>query len=266
MSSLKIITVLLIQLTFIAGCNSISPNNNVKLDSKVKFEIYEAHPASVNSNIGIPEIHLRIITEKIYPCSNYRINTFQNISGGNISIYLPSLNVPDICLTSLGPAIADIPLNLINRKYNLKLIFNGITDNYDVDISDSVIYLNNNVGDMSTPVYYKYFRYPKNSFAYYCGTLIEDKYICDDFLDTLKSYLKLKEFYFPQDGQKPYHDSLGGHYYEMPARFFIYNNDEDFNKIGNILSSYKKNVIKDKQGIGISIVNWMNKSFYSWQY
>ena len=246
------------------SCNSTNPDTNSIIDSNIKFKITEVHPVSGSSSMGIPQIHLILTTEKIYPCFNYGINLFKSISGRNITINLLGLNVPNICLTALGPASADVPMQVGNGEYNLNIKSKGITDSYIVNVSDSLITVSNKNGEISSPAYNKYYRFPKNSFAYYCGTTIEDKYICDDFLDTLKSKINIKEFYFPEDGQKPYPDSSMGHYYDMPAKFFIYNSEEDFDKIGSIMSSYKKSVIKDKQGIGISIVNWENKYFYSW--
>ncbi len=266
MKRYKSIFIFIIASAIFAGCNSVTPDISKPIDSKIRFEIYESHSASVNSNEGYPELHIGLFTEKYYPCSNYGLNFIRNTFGENITIDLISLRIPNICLTSFGPATADLPLGVGAGKYNLKIKMNGELDSYIINISDSVVTISNGPGKISSTAYYKYFRYPKNSFAYYCGTTVEDKYICDDFLDTLKSKINIKEYYFPNDGRKPYPDSLGGHYYEMPAKFFIYNSGQDFDKIDTILSSYKKSVIKDKQGIGISIVNWENKYFYSWLY
>ena len=55
-----------------------------------------------------------------------------------------------------------------------------------------------------------------------------------------------------------------GHHYDMPAKYFFYEKDEDFDKAGEILKSYTQNVIAQYSGVGISLINWKNKKYLSW--
>jgi hypothetical protein len=69
------------------------------------------------------------------------------------------------------------------------------------------------------------------------------------FLDTLKQVLNIDEFEFPQYGEIPYPKEPQGHYWDMPARYFYYNSEDDFKNIEDILRDFKGNYIKDKEGI-----------------
>jgi hypothetical protein len=48
------------------------------------------------------------------------------------------------------------------------------------------------------------------------------------------------------------------HYYDIPAKYFFYKKNEDFDKVGEILKSYTQNVIVQYSGIGISLISWKN--------
>ena len=70
--------------------------------------------------------------------------------------------------------------------------------------------------------------------------------------------------YFPEYGQIPYPASSDGHYYEMPAKYFIYENERDFETAGEILRVYSNNIVSQYEGVGIKLINWKNKIYRSW--
>lgn len=215
----------------------------------------------------IPFIRLFVETEEIFGCSNLRIATNNYISGQTIQIEYERIYLPEnYCANSEGPARAFIPIKIKNGMYLLKFKQQDIEDKYFLKISDRAIEINESEKYLTNIDYLTYWRYPKNSFVYMCGTRIEDKWICEDFLDTLKSYIDITEFNFPDSGKICYPTASMGHYYDMPAKYFYYNNEDDYIKIDSILMKYNQNVLKKYSGVGISIYNWKNKRYQSWMY
>jgi hypothetical protein len=140
-------------------------------------------------------------------------------------------------------------------------------DRYEVFVKKSSIEVTGFVSlftKFTEPEFEVFWRYPQNSFVYLCGTKTETSWIGDDFLSVLLSEVNLEEFKFPDYGEICYPRSSQGHYYDMPARYFIYKSEEDFDKAGEILKSYNESVISSYSGVGISLTNWKNKYFYSW--
>lgn len=78
------------------------------------------------------------------------------------------------------------------------------------------------------------------------------------------SVIDIPEFYFSDIAEIPYTLSSQGHYYDAKARYFYYKTEEEFDKIQEVMKSYKHTHFPDDNGIGLSVVNWMDKKFYSW--
>lgn len=67
---------------------------------------------------------LTCFTEKIYPCSNFSIQTSHTITPGKITIHFIKIAGSSICLTALGPAYTIINFDRIpNAVYELELNF-----------------------------------------------------------------------------------------------------------------------------------------------
>ena len=264
MHRIKIVFVAIISIIFLQNCNTVEPKTNTRIDSKIILKFYESYPVINDKEIGVPQIYLSLFTEKLYPCCNYRLKLQKTINGNYINIRIYNVIEPNICMTAFGPALEVLPLDLQNGEYNLRIYSNQVVDNYIVTISDEKISVKERSSKNSYSIYDTYYRFPQNTFVYMCGTLVSTKYIYDDFLDTLKSKIKLQEYSFPDGIQKPYPDSMGGHYYEKTAKYFKYETEEDFDKIGNIMNAYTKNHSNDMFGVSIVVTNWLNKSFYSW--
>jgi len=247
-----------------SGCN-ISHKTHLgqePINGKIQFSISESYEKyDVPST---PQIILSLKTEKIYGCMNYQIANTSTIKNGTVDVRISGVIIPEICLTALGPATAETRLDLPNGNYKLILHSGNFSNSYNLSIADRSISIDQSTYSETQPLYRLYWRYPPNSFVYMCGTLLQDSTISTDFLDTLKSKIDLQEFVFPDSGKVPYPTASDGHYYDMPAKYFYYKSETDFDKIGNIMKDYKAKYLSNKTGYGISIVSWMNKSFYSW--
>lgn len=247
-----------------SGCNITHKTHlgQEPIDGNIQFGISESY---ANYNLpSHPQIFLSLKTEKIYGCMNYQIANTITIKNGTVDVRISGITVPEICLTALGPATAKTSLDLPNGNYKLVLHSGTFSNSYNLSVTDRSISIDPSSYSETQPLYRLYWRYPPTSFVYVCGTLTQDSTICTDFLDTLKSKMDLQEFVFPDSGKVPYPTASDGHYYDMPAKYFYYKNDAAFDKIGDIMKEYKVKYLSNKTGYGISIINWMNKSFYSW--
>lgn len=240
------------------GCDLIYPVKKQTSLNSVEGNIIFSVKEGYEKNDSEPKIMLSMFTEKIYSCANYRIIPDIEVQGNEIFVNILGIEVPDICLTALGPATSVSFLNISNGKYSLYFSCEGRTDKYILTVTDSSIQVFEDATDTSRftkPGFKLYWRYPRNSFVYSCVTTYETSWICQDFLDTLLSQIRLREFQFPDSGVIPYPRS---------ARYFIYEKEEDFDKAGEILKSYTKRVISRYSGVGIALINWKNKFYYSW--
>jgi len=232
------------------------------IESNIIFSVQEGYQD--HNSISEPSIMLSMATEKIYGCCNYTIMSEVSVEGKVISIGLSGIYAPEICLTALGPATSLSFLDISNGEYSLCFSYRGIADRYVLTVTDSSIEITKDVSQFTNPKFKLFWRYPPNSLAYLCGTTTETSWICEDFLDTLLSEIDLEEFQFPDSGEIPYPRSSMGHYYDMPAKYFFYDRDEDFDKAGEILKSYTQDVIIEYSDVGISLISWKNKRFLSW--
>jgi hypothetical protein len=239
-----------------------APDKNLD-ESLVKYYIDIKETHIYNKQISEPKISLSLVTKEIFGCCNYTIKYLKEQKNNTIDIVITGLNMPDVCLTACGPAASSDNLDLKNGEYRINIICEYMRDAYDVKVTDEFIELNWSRLQFTKTRTDLFRRYPKNSFVYLCGTTIENKWICKDFLDSLSAKVNIKEFNFPEYGKKPYPDSSQGYYYNMPARFFKYENESDFTKIGEVLKSYTK-IVKKYSGVGIELTNWKNEGCYSW--
>ncbi len=234
----------------------------IPLESKVLYSIQEGYDEPYT--ISEPRIMLSMVTEKIYPCFNWSIACEVYLIEDLILIEIIGIYVPEICFFAFGPATYNSFLDISNGEYLLYFTYKGIVDKYILTITDSSIAITEDTLHFTQPNFTLFWRYPPNSFAYLCGTTIGAEWICEDFLDTLLSEVELEEFQFPDSGEISYPCSSMGHYYDMPAKYFFYQEEEDYDTAGEILEVYTHDVISHYSGVGISLINWRNKSYKSW--
>ena len=239
-----------------------SVSDLLPVEGKIFFRVSEIH-RSYNCNCA-PDITLVMQTEKTYGCVNYQIKTEIFRSGGQLEVKISGIEPPEgYCLTALGPATARQTLDLPEGAYSLNLSYNYAIDRYHLIVREDSLQIVSTVSSFSQPEFGVYWRYPRNSFVYCCGTMTETSWICDDFLSRLLAEVNLDEFTFPDYGEIPYPRSSQGHYYDAPARYFRYQSEEDFDRAGEILKSYAEAVTSNYQGIGLTLTNWKGRYFYS---
>ncbi len=204
------------------------------------------------------------MTEQIYPCCNFSIQQRVFQFGNKITVDLLGIYIPAICLTALGPATAHPPMNIHPGIYELRFVLGEDVDRFTLRLTDESISVTGDDRGFMICEYPLVWRYPPKSFAYLCGTTTETSGMCSEFLDSLLATGLFEQFEFPDHGLIPYPKSSSGHYYDMPALYFTYGHERDFDTAGDILERYAQNTTKYYQGVGLSLVNWREKWYSSW--
>jgi hypothetical protein len=258
--------ILIFILIILQGCGILDDDGDDNaelqpLEGSLVLEVREQYNSY--NEVTDPVLYLLLRTEKIYPCYNYGIASSLQIDPGRIEITLYGVVAPDICLTALGPARSQIKLNIPDGTYQLIFRAAAFTDQYRLIINKSSVKIER-VNSTNTSILHSlYHRYPEKSFVYLCGTTLEDTALCRMFIDTVAAVIKIDQFEFPETGVIPYNTASQGYHYNMPAKFFYYQSESDYDKIESIMKSFKDIYIRDKQGIGIQVTNWRNKTFNS---
>ena len=250
----KILPVIGILLILIS-CNDEEVNDD-ELTSDLLLKVSETFP---NSGASEPILTFSVETEENYSCFNYQIISQKTLNNGHLKIDILGTEIGDVCLTAIGPAT--LTFELEESVDRITVSNNGKMDEYLISIEESSVTITSSNTTFSSFEYPIYYRFPENSFAYCCGTLIEDSTVCDEFEQFLLANLNLEEFEFPSNGRIPYPDSSSGYWFNAPATYFKYQNSDDLIKVGEILNSYYTSELADKEGLGLSIIGWNNTHY-----
>lgn len=226
------------------------------ISSNLLLDIRETYP---NREISEPTLTFFVETEEQYPCYNYQIIAQTSLKNGLLNIDILGTDIGDLCLTAFGPAILTFELD--ESVDMITIANNGKKDTYLISIIESSVKINSSRSTFSSFEYNTYFRFPENSFAYLCGTLVEDSNVCDEFEQFLKNNLTLEEFEFPLNGKVPYPHSSDGYWSNAPAKYFKYQDSNDLTKAGELLNDFYTTELSNKEGLGLSIVGWNNVYF-----
>ena len=126
-------------LLFLQNCQTKNPlNSQIKpLEGTIIFNIAEGLPD--NEPVSTPRIMLSMRTEKIYGCINYKLATEVSRSRTDILVFLSHVYIGNVCFTALGPARAQLPLDLTDGVYSLVISNRDFDDRYEVRVSGSSV-------------------------------------------------------------------------------------------------------------------------------
>lgn len=206
---------------------------------------------------------MNIITAETYPNMNYSITTSVLEVNGTLVVTLGDIIKPDITLPALGPAHASV--NIPENISSITFINEGKQDHFKFEVTDKTLVLT----PIDEPVFISsdhsvYFRRPKNTFAFVCGTNANNQQLREDFITRLTTQLKLKEYKFEGEGLIPWTTTSDGHWINFPTKFYTYSNDGDFDKAGELLLEFSKENLTPDDGVTMSLLNWDGKNYYSW--
>lgn len=212
----------------------------------------------------LPELRLRFSTKEIFPCANYQIQLTTAFVDDELIVRFESILKPQVCLTAMGTATTSISLPENVKK--LVLVNGQTVDVYDLSVSESKVEILTGKNNFTEILHLTTFRYPENSFAYVCGTNVDNTNLYDDFLKILSDSLSLTEISFDGEGRIPYPEMSSGHWVDFPSKYFTYENEAEFDKAGDQLKKFTQENIRENDGVGIYLTNWKNKSYRSWMF
>lgn len=233
-------------------------SNDEWISSDLRLSIVERNP---DNQVGTPQLFLDLSTVEKYPCANHQISTSQVSTIGTTRIEIQGTDIGDLCLTALGPASASLPLSADIKR--LIIVHRGIENEYaiSIDFESSVV---STIHQTNTFFDYEvYHRFPENTFAYLCGTSVQDQNICTEFSNHLQDKLALQTFTFPDGGKVPYQSEASGYHFNATAQFFKYENEDNLVQAGEILKSYYLTHHANKTGLGLNIVGWNGMRFHN---
>lgn len=255
-----IYSILIISLLALLSCDIFDSRGNIiPIEGDIIFSIKEDYEHY--DSICEPSIILSMVTEKLYPVIGFLIESEVKKMNSEILIEFLGIWVPSGGADFWFPATAETILDIPEGEYLLKFLYGRINDLYILSLTDSYIKVTEVESQFTLSDFNLYWRYPYNSFAYLCGTTEENSWICEDFLDTLLSMIELEEFHFPDSDEICYPCSTELHEYNMPARYFNYENDYDFERVGRVFNYYKQNVLNQYPDVDIYLINWKNWGF-----
>ena len=135
----RLLSITVAALVTCAGCNLFAPG--VHDGDDLNFAIREG--SFVNPPPPPPQIVLIVETTKVYPCFNYSLEAALQVADHLLRVLVTeNVHAPEeICLTAIGPAQYRAVLPVTVGRYTLEFVRNGVTDLYEVTISDSAIFI-----------------------------------------------------------------------------------------------------------------------------
>lgn len=253
----------------LTSCNVLTPDDEGdRLSIPKKVEVYlDVEEGYANySEISDPKLFLSMRTADIYGCCNYSILADVGLLNKKLRVDLRGIYKPDICLTSPGPATYRGKVDLSEGSYDLEICDPPTTDHYRLIVTESSIRLKPVFTEFTRAEHELVWRYPRNSFAYLCGTTEETSWIYEDFFHELLALSSITTYEFPTGGFVPYPEAGNGHWVDHSAKYFLYQAETDYEEVGALLKRYSQDTISQYLGVSVYLVNFRNQEFMSWQY
>lgn len=238
---MKRVILYILLIIFSPSCEKKETNN---------YQIFESDLiVSMDEVLNTPSriFNLFIITEKIYPCCNYKIPTKLAVKDKKIFLEPLGVDIQDICLTALGPAATTITIgNIEEAVYDIEFLI-GTNKSYGKLLcSDSEFQL-----QMDKLVQLKIngsilMRIPDNLIwgrvGYHSDTSIS---LVDDFLNSLKDLGAVEISldngnynYFEIENSKIKEPNNSGYYF---TKSFVFSFAGDKNPIRSLVKEFSIN-------------------------
>jgi hypothetical protein len=235
----------------------------VPRDSTIAISVTEG--SYLSGDLAAPALYIHQFTDRIYGGYNYAVSSSVATHPGTIQFRYDGIAIPRLVADALGPANSWDVFSVPIGAYEITFADGDQTDTYELIVTDSTLSVIAESTSISHPTHNLFWRYRPNSMALYCGTLTETSYVCDDIVDSLLAHVTLEEYFYPDSGVAPYARTSMGHYYDAPARFFLYQQEDDFLEVGAVLERFVQTHRSELNGVGIWVVNWLNESYMSWK-
>lgn len=248
-----------------AGCEIIGMSEDDparRIDYEIEFRVAEKHEVAPEAP-DVPKIFFTMRTKTNFGCAGYDIRHEVERADHRVVVRALGIGGPTGCLTVLAPASARFELPLDPGTYTLVLVNGELRDEYRAVVTDRKVEVTAARTGWTEPIATLYWRYPRDSFAYYCGTTRETKSLCTDFESRLQD-LPLTRIEVPEDGEWPYRLQTTGHHYDAPAQFYRYPDESTWEEVKARLRTFTRERIQDREGIGLEVENWLFDGVMSW--
>ena len=247
---------------FFTGCDLVSkseyaqnPNDEV-LNLNVQFTEY------VQSDQP-PELHLLLVTKKIYPCYNYQLQTEQvdkQSTDIRLVLEIGDVNTGGVCATAIGPARARISFDQRADINELLLINYDFTDRLNIEITSEKAVVELSEGTFTEVEETTFNRTPPYSMYARCSPQQDAPEVCDLFYNELEALEFISRFEFPEDGILPFpvaHESSSLEY-----RYYLYGAEDNFEELLSNFPEIADQIIEDYPESNFLIMNW-KRNFYN---
>jgi len=259
MRSLILICCHFLFILFLQSCNH---GLNSEFEDTFSFNIVERH--SDIDQLSAPELFINIFSDSSYSGSE-ALKSNIKIGYNTIIVNITGIEHIKISVGREGPRGTTLPLNLKNGIYRLLINYQSATDIYTISINSKSVNIEPESNSFSEPEFFTYWRYPVKSFYFYCKTTEDQKWLYQDFLDTLSSNIKIQKFTFPNYGEICFRDWVDETQDDESLQYFIYKYETDFDKVGDILNKYLMGTPDTLGYYSYSIMNWRGKLFYAYK-
>ncbi|MDC8004092.1 hypothetical protein POV27_08505 [Aureisphaera galaxeae] len=219
------------------------------------YEVFDGTPQ-------VPSLKLKLVTTEIYPCVNYTLATTTFVRDTELIVRFDEVIEPVFCLTAIGPA--GVYLDLPEDIERITLINGESIDKYTIETNMDKVEIRLIERNFTNLLFENTFRLPENSFAYVCGTNIDNTQLYDDFKNILLSNAALTEITFNGEGRIPYPESSSGHGVDHPSVFFQYTDESIFDELGEVLDDFASQYLEGEIGVTMRLDSWKNKRHASW--
>ena len=207
-----------------------------------------------------PRLFLGLRTVREFSCLGYYIDHDMR-RGGVDTIYLNLHGVAakgDVCPAMVGPATMSRELSLLPGKYKLLVTYRGRRDRLILDLSDTataVIGLDSSLVEADERPRW---RYPRNSFAFHCGTLGQARDLCADAQAWLGRQPGITRYSFAQGAINPYSPDPASRP-DQGITFFLYDREISFERLRLCFGAID-NEIREAVGVFLSVEDWRGVS------
>jgi hypothetical protein len=245
-----------------------------------EFAIREAEGGEPNQ-IADPRIFLTIETYDTLSCWSIPVQVEVTADAVRLDVSDP---IPPPagtgCIAVPIPATADMPLDLALGDYHLAFNWRGMTDTYDLVVTDNYTELtaksatftsphfNQMFGPHSlnasydVPGHSRWYRFSRDSFILTCGSVTGDEQFCDAFTERIQS-LDVSPIELASDGVWPFPTQPNGHYYDAPTRLYKYKTEAVWNAAKAEVADYIEGIFSTC-GRSVAVENWRNDFADSW--
>jgi hypothetical protein len=245
-----------------------------------EFAIREAAGAAPNE-IADPRIFLSIETYDTFSCWSIPVQV--EVTGGAVRLDVSDPVPPAAgggCIAVPIPATADEPLDLATGDYQLAFNWRGMTDTYDLLVTDAYTELTAKSATFTSPHFNqmfgphslnasydvpgqaRWYRFPRDSFILTCGGLTGDEQFCQAFTERIQS-LDVTPIVLSSDGIWPFQTQPNGHYYDAPTQLYKYKSEAVWDSAKQEVADYIQGVFSTC-GRSVAVENWRNDFAYSW--